>query len=66
MVFFLVLDPTARPGNNCVYKYSSRDLNDRLSKSFLRTVVINNTQHAVLAEIPLTTHPLQWAEPQNH
>ena len=23
----------------------------------------NNTQHAVLAETPLTTHPLQWAEP---
>ena len=24
----------------------------------------NNTQHAVLAEMPLITHPSQWAEPQ--
>ena len=26
---------------------------------------IHNTQHAVLAEMPLTMHSLQWAEPQS-
>ena len=25
----------------------------------------NTTQHAVLAEMPLTMHPLQWAAPQS-
>ena len=29
----------------------------------LHTKIIHNTQHAVLAEMPLTTHPLQWVEP---
>ena len=42
-----------------------RESTDSLIHVLYMYMYIYNTQHAVLAEMPLTTHPLHWAEPQS-